>query len=456
MADKNSTALTENYVQEYYDSGLKQMSEKYTNWRWFSSVESKFDYQQTKFAILEALGSKKFSTGLEIGPGDGVWTPLFKDRTEALTLLDQSEEMLKRAKDNLKEYTDIEYTHINFANYEPTSKHDFVVSIRCFEYIVDKEAAVKKIADSMLPGATLILVTKNPNYVNASGWKKTRLHTEQIGKRDLKKMFAKQGLKVESIFPAVYRWKSKYRVMRWLFSALQYLSVKSSGWFYIPWLTDWSTESYTYVVTKPKVMVELYGLPGSGKTTLAKELKAKYSRIDHQRPRSRGMGFVYFILRYPIKALVWSMTLLKHTWLNDDWSLFRYRLAILLNTFECIGSGVRSKKGLVVLEEGLLQRISAVYESKRTPEEMSFLLRFLPEEVKGVVLVDASNYHFHRYQNPVNTRTRKGKAYLDEFFQIVRHNHRSLMIALEKYPIAKFNYGKDAKVGEVYDFVSNL
>jgi ubiquinone/menaquinone biosynthesis C-methylase UbiE len=441
----NHAALTEGYVKEYYNTELKNLDENYTNRRWFASVESKFDYEQTKYAFLSAVGSPEYASGLEVGPGDGVWTNMIAERFDALELLDQSEEMLKRAKEVLSAHTDITYTNANFADHElSASKYDFIFSVRCFEYVVDKADAIKKFYNALMPGSTFVLITKNPGYKTQKEWNKPLLHTQQIGKKELVSLLQKQGFVVDAVYPAVMRWKSKYMFFRGIFWLLHRIAVLTKGRVYVPWLTDASTESYTYVLTKPTRLVEFYGLSGAGKTTLAKELTEKDSIMKSIRLRKRGVGFRHFVFHNPVIFFFWLKEMFYYALFHGDRVLFRHRLSILLSTFEVFGSAQRAQKGIVVLEEGLFQRIFSIYEQKRSADDFIPLLKRLPK-IDMLVVVDRGDNHFSRYKlNGDNPRAHLGESYMSTWKEIILHNNESLLRAIKMVNVPMFFMGKDS------------
>ena len=252
-ANTHQPVLTEGYVKEFYDEGLKSFEDEYTQSRWFSSVKSMFDYRQTKYAFLSAVGHESHSRGLEVGPGDGVWTKTIANRIEDLELLDQSEEMLKRAKRVLSEYPHITYTTANVADHAfRTGHYDFLFSVRCLEYVRDKDSVIKKFYDALMPGGKFVLITKNPHYWSQGGRQETLLHSEQMGKEELVSLLKKHGFIIDAVYPATMRWKAKHVFFRGVFWLLHRVAALSKGQIYLPWITDMSTESYTYVARKDR------------------------------------------------------------------------------------------------------------------------------------------------------------------------------------------------------------
>ncbi len=248
---KKKKPLRDNYVKDYYDSNISALDEEYIYVRWFSSKASRLDYQQTKRALLTALGKKKYKTVAEIGPGDGVWTKDIVKQTESLHLYDQSHAMLNNAKKRLDKFSHISYHLGDFlaANIEKES-FDLVVSVRCYEYFEDKKTALEKISSSLKKNGKLILITKNPRYFSIQGKTTKLLHTAQTNKKDLIVLLERSGFIVDAVFPATFRWKSTIFVFRWMFNVLQWLMVKTKGKFHLPWITERATESYVYIAHK--------------------------------------------------------------------------------------------------------------------------------------------------------------------------------------------------------------
>lgn len=238
------------YAKDYYDSFLKQLPDDYKTARWFSSPPAKLDYKQTRRSLEAALGPATFTSILEIGPGDGVWTDLIIGKAEKITLLDQSIEMLKRAQDRLKEHSHISYEQTDFLAFNSTQSSDLIFAIRCFEYFEDKDAAVAKFATLLVPGGKLILVTKNPDHIKMNKVQERELHSGQITKADLVSLLKEHNFIVEPVISATWRFKAKYALSRALFDLLQALHVMTKGVFMLPFLTTPLTESYLYVATK--------------------------------------------------------------------------------------------------------------------------------------------------------------------------------------------------------------
>ena len=238
------------FAKDYYNDYLKNLEEDYKTSRWFSSPEARLDFDQTELAITTFLPTKQYEQLLEIGPGDGVWTDLFLPCAKRLTLLDQSEEMINRAKERLKDLPDISYVVSDFNTYGGENAYDLICAIRCFEYFDDKERAAEQLARLLKPGGRVLIVTKNPEHIKMAKVQQRELHTGQITRSDMIKLLSAHGFRVEHALSATWRFKARYGLMRILFRGLHALHIKTRGLFTIPYVTKALTESYVYVAKK--------------------------------------------------------------------------------------------------------------------------------------------------------------------------------------------------------------
>lgn len=246
-ANTESGKLDNPYVRDYYNEHLKGLGKDYIDERWFSSKVAEFDYHQTRRALIAALRGQKETNILEVGPGDGVWTDLILPLKKKLVLLDQSEEMIKRAQRRLVEYNDVTYHTGDFSSFESDSKFGLIFAIRCFEYFENKPSDVEKMHGLLESGGKLIIVTKNKNYISRS---ERKLHTAQLGKREMVTLLREKGFAVEAVYAATLRVKAAWLISRVIFGALHSLHVATKGRFTVPYVFDRATESYTYVAVK--------------------------------------------------------------------------------------------------------------------------------------------------------------------------------------------------------------
>lgn len=244
--------LENTFAKSYYDTYLGKEENDYVHARWFSTKERRFDYKQTERAITQAV--KKYPGDieemLEVGPGDGVWTKYILQSAKKFTLLDQSEEMIKRAKKRLSDIKQITFVNQNFATYTTDKKYGGFFSSRCFEYFTNKQQALKEIHGLLDEKATGVIVTKNRSYRSLQPKKDSAMHSMQVTKEQMVGMLEGAGFEMLAVYPATFRWKSSWALSRFMFGVLQWMMVKTNGLLDIPALTQYAVESYTYVFKK--------------------------------------------------------------------------------------------------------------------------------------------------------------------------------------------------------------
>ncbi len=202
-------------IKEFYNQSLQKSGNTYEFDRWAKTPQMRAGYLNTKSA-LHKLVPQYLSDGMkvfELGPGPGTWTKelLMIAPQATYHLVDISEEMLKQAKDNLKEFSNITFTQSDILDFVPQQSYDFFFSSRIIEYVPDKDRALEVIADALKPGAYGYLVTKTPQYQRLFSNKLvSKVHQTQISPSDLSKLLEQHGLtvikslQVTCVFPRVH------------------------------------------------------------------------------------------------------------------------------------------------------------------------------------------------------------------------------------------------------------
>lgn len=239
------------YAREYYDDLLRSLPEEYTFYRWRSSPAAMLDYRETRRAILRALKGNGGRRMLEVGCGDGTWTELLAERADSLRCIEQSEEMITRAKERLKRFPDIVYVNENFPTSIPQELCDTAVSVRAFEYFGDKTLAAAGFARSLKPGGTLVLVTKNAlRYRKDIARGTEKLHAIEIDRRETVRILRAAGFEIVRVYPAIIKWRPELFLPRTVFDGLQWLCVFASRFLRIVDPLPRFTESYLYIARK--------------------------------------------------------------------------------------------------------------------------------------------------------------------------------------------------------------
>lgn len=194
-------------IKEVFDKTVsKKYKDDYEFERWFRTHRDWLDYYMTHESIENLLKNLDFSECLEVGPGPGTWTKLlFKKNPEAnYHLFDISKEMEKQFRLEMRQHTNISYKVQDFMEAEiEKGSYDLFFSSRAIEYFEDKESLFHKISLSLRDGGRGIIVTKNRGF----GFRRDnrKHHSGQLDSRELESLLNRSGLKVEVLYPAVFR-----------------------------------------------------------------------------------------------------------------------------------------------------------------------------------------------------------------------------------------------------------
>ena len=179
------------------------------------------------------------------------------------------------------------------------------------------------------------------------------------------------------------------------------------------------------------MIIEFFGEPGSGKTTLLKNAasalgaRAAYVRVDSSiEALARSL---LFTLAHPALAFFWFAETVK-----ESRGLFRYKMALVVRSLAAIQKASRSRREVVLIDEGLLQRILSVYDRVLSDEEVRRVLAHARTAERVVVCRGGDFSRFvsepDRFNSP---RVRAGEEHLRQWIATVRANASRIAAALE-------------------------
>ncbi len=216
----NKSVVPSEKIKEHYNEVMGNLKGDYIYYRWGESEIKRRHYRQTETVLKYLLDKIKVRGDiLEIGCGPAVWTPLFTNYVNSVTLLDISEEALSQARKRLVGQSNINYICGDFVDVElcEEKKYDMIISIRAFEYMSDKLKVVKKCYDLLKPGGHLIIATKNRGWIDHAKdlkrFKNTSINTMPIGVtmqmdlmnwHDLMEIYRITGFKEVFTYPVVF------------------------------------------------------------------------------------------------------------------------------------------------------------------------------------------------------------------------------------------------------------
>lgn len=178
------------------------------------------------------------------------------------------------------------------------------------------------------------------------------------------------------------------------------------------------------------MIIEFYGLPGSGKTTIARAVVERAHDRSvvylHTSPRGEiARYFPVFFARNPSYTFFWLKEIFKECMRFHFRALFRYKLHLFFISTVQYQKACSKKNDTSLVDEGLYQRILSFYESEKSHQEIERCMRHIPKP--GAIVVTSNKetefYRFlrspHRYESP---RLRLGHEYFESWMGVLRKN----------------------------------
>jgi hypothetical protein len=180
------------------------------------------------------------------------------------------------------------------------------------------------------------------------------------------------------------------------------------------------------------MIIELYGLPGSGKTTLSKNLSSfkdfKLVKIEN------NTELVFFsllsLLRHPI---VFLYTFYLVTVNSSSVGMFYYKFMNIL-----LHRNAKHMKAFFykssVIDEGFSQNILSIYEKTISKKELKRIVSLSPKPNTLVVFNIDSNILENRVKKTA-ARRNFGEEYYIKWKEVIRKNNELFLHELENLPL---------------------
>jgi hypothetical protein len=192
------------------------------------------------------------------------------------------------------------------------------------------------------------------------------------------------------------------------------------------------------------MIVECFGLPGAGKTHVVERLIEK-GLLSTVPAYSRRIHSVFFAAAHPLFFARFIFTLVRECARVQSWRLFRFKISVFLNTSGRLWTARHVPHEVkTIIDEGLLQRLLSLYESKQSPGVFERWISHMPKSDAVAMIL---------YKEPLNDGVRVGTirrsmgiSYEKQWRDVMIHNHTSIMVALEHRKIRTciFYKGDDA------------
>lgn len=376
--------MSNNHIKDHYDQEVPSLSGgNYQQYRWFGNDVQKVNFTLTKDVIIKHLlgiGHFKAQNILEIGPGPGTWTEVLLERFPGahFTLVDISEQMLKQASGRLGSRGNFNFINQDFTTFNANQPFDLVFSSRAIEYAEDKPAFINNLARHLAFGGTSFVITKTPHYFrDRLLFRRIPLrHQRQLSLGQFKRLVKAAGLTVLGAYPVTISvpFFRSARINLWAAKILSYLPLN--------FLTLNFVESYALKFAKQEV-VEVFGLPGSGKTTYAKDLESQgYERI---KIRTKGELIKYnliFLFHYPYKFIVGLGYLIRYAGRPRWWY---YKLMNLF--FQHNAKFIKAQQfARSVIDQGHFQNLLSLFDHEKSATKLKKYVTHLPKPSELVIL----------------------------------------------------------------------
>ena len=191
-------------VREHYDLLIDEGNDPVHDPEPLRSYMDKWDGDA--FLSLLELSPKKFA--LEIGIGTGRLAIRTAPKLRHLTGIDLSPHTIKRAAENLTQYTNIDLISGDFLSYPLMGAFDVIYSSLTLMHIEDKQYFIEKAAQLLSPGGILVLsLDKSRDTYIDYGTRKLRVYPDDPA--NILALMKRCGLMPQDMVQTEFAWLVK-------------------------------------------------------------------------------------------------------------------------------------------------------------------------------------------------------------------------------------------------------
>ena len=197
LRDEDSlvVASTNDDVIRHYDLMIDENNDPVHDPEPLREYMDKWDGRQ----FTDSLQLTKEKSALEIGVGTGRLAVCVAPECREFCGIDLSPKTVKRAKENLKEQTNVALICGDFMSYEFGRKFDVIYSSLTFMHIRDKQAAINKVRSLLNIGGRFVLsIDKNQSDTIDYGTRKIKIYPDN--KEDIVKYITQSGMNLMKVF----------------------------------------------------------------------------------------------------------------------------------------------------------------------------------------------------------------------------------------------------------------
>ncbi len=197
LRDEDSlvVASTNDDVIRHYDLMIDENNDPVRDPEPLREYMDKWDGQK----FIDFLQLTKEKSVLEIGVGTGRLAVRVAPECREFCGIDLSPKTVKRAKENLKEQTNVALICGDFMSYEFGRKFDVIYSSLTFMHIRDKQAAINKVRSLLNIGGRFVLsIDKNQSDTIDYGTRKIKIYPDN--KEEIVKYITQSGMNLMKVF----------------------------------------------------------------------------------------------------------------------------------------------------------------------------------------------------------------------------------------------------------------
>ncbi|MGB0757162.1 MAG: AAA family ATPase [Patescibacteria group bacterium] len=202
------------------------------------------------------------------------------------------------------------------------------------------------------------------------------------------------------------------------------------------------------------MIIELFGLPGTGKSTLARALQERGMVVSKVKKVPLLIWYnIQFFFQYPKTALFLLRLILKH---SKPRSLFYMKF---MNAFlQHNAKYVHAKKlPNAVIDQGHLQNILSVFETRLEDDDVESYIKIIPPVDRVVILQASDKVRNDRLEDRgFRPREHMSDAYLSDWNEVLQHNFAVAHNVLNKLPGSIAINAEKSKEDMVLDVQSRI
>lgn len=217
------------------------------------------------------------------------------------------------------------------------------------------------------------------------------------------------------------------------------------------------------LVAERTMIIELCGVPGGGKSTLAKAYVERYPHeagIVALDMYIRWPTFLYgllFVMRHPIASTYFFMFVFRH----HVPGLLRYSLHLAVRACAKHVLAVGRTERYIFIDEGMRHVLATVSGHVVDERDMQKILKRLPRSACTVVAEEGNFHRFHREDVAMHPRVRQGDARLATWEIAVRRNVTALARLLKEsgapvYTISSLETPVEQSVSALRTYITSI